>query len=191
MADTKKKEVPGTNITVPARLSYLHIWEPAKMADGSGELKYSASLIIKKSDTATVEAIKKAIELAKQAGAPKWGGKIPANLKLPLRDGDVDRPNDDAYKDSYFVTASSKSKPGIVGKDVKPILDESDVYSGCYGNVNINFYAFKVAGSQGVACGLNHVQKTKDGEALSGRGKAEDVFTPIEGGEGVDDLVGG
>ena len=187
----KKKAAPATSLTIPARLSYLHIWEPAAMADGSGEKKYSASLIIPKTDTKTVDALNKAIELAKEAGKDKWGGKIPVNLKMPLRNGDKDRPDDEAYKGCWFVTASSKTKPGIVDKAVKPILDETEVYSGCYGNVNINFYAFKVSGSSGIACGLNHIQKTKDGEALGGRGKAEDVFTPIEGTENVDDLVGG
>lgn len=189
----KTKKASETKLVIPCRMSYVHVWEPVGMADGSGEKKYSVSMIIPKSDTKTIDAIKAAIEKAKEAGKEKWGGKIPLNLKLPLRDGDdpvTGRPNDEAYKNSYFITASSKTQPGIVDKKVQKIIDETEVYSGIYGNVSVNFYPFKVSGSAGIACGLNHVQKTKDGEALGGRGKAEDDFQPIDDQENVDDLVG-
>lgn len=191
---TDKKKTSETKLVIPCRLSYVHVWEPVAMENGSGEKKYSVSMIIPKSDTKTLDAIRAAVEKAKEAGKEKWGGKIPANLKLPLRDGDDPvngRPEDEAYKNSYFVSASSKTQPGIVDKNVQKILDETEVYSGVFANVSVNFYPFKVKGSQGVACGLNHVQKTKDGEALGGRGKAEDDFTPVKDDqEGVDDLVG-
>lgn len=165
-------------ITGKVRFSYANLWEPKSI--NGGDEKYSVSLIIPKDDTKTINEIKAAIEAAKQDGKAKFGGKIPANLKLPLRDGDIDRPDDEAYKNSYFVNANSKDKPQIVDKNVKPVLDQSEVYSGCYGRASITFYAFNQNGNKGIACGLQNIQKLTDGEPLSGRSKAEDDFTTIE-----------
>lgn len=173
MVSNKTKVITGV-----VRFSYANVWEP-KSINGSDE-KYSVSLIIPKSDNNTIQEIKDAVEVAKQEGKSKFGGKIPANLKLPLRDGDIERPEDEAYKDSYFVNANSKDRPQIVDKNVKPILDQSEVYSGCYGRVSITFYAFNSNGNKGIACGLGNIQKIKEGEPLSGRSSASDDFTTEE-----------
>ena len=165
-------------ITGKVRFSYANVWEPKSI--NGGDEKYSVSLIIPKNDTKTINDIKKAIEVAKQDGKAKFGGRIPANLKTPLRDGDIDRPDDEAYKDSYFINANSKDKPKIVDKNVKPILDQSEVYSGCYGRASITFYAFNSNGNKGIACGLGNLQKLAEGDALSGRSKAEDEFSIFE-----------
>lgn len=168
-------------ITGKVRFSYLNAWEPKSI--NGGDEKYSVSIIIPKSDTKTINDIKAAIEAAKQEGKAKFGGKIPANLKLPLRDGDIDRPDDEAYKSSYFINANSKDKPQIVDKNVKPIMDQGEVYSGCYGRVSITFFAFNQNGNKGIACGLGNLQKLADGEPLSGRSRAEDDFTSAEDDE--------
>ena len=97
---------------------------------------------------------------------------------MPLRDGDDER-NDDAYKGHYFINANSNTQPQIVDKNVKPILDRSEVYSGCYARVSLNFYAFNNNGNKGVACGLGNIQKIRDGESLSGRSSAADDFTTV------------
>lgn len=169
-----KKVLSTKVVTGKVRFSYANIWEPKSINDG--DAKYSVSLIIPKTDTKTLTEINKAIETAKEDGKAKFGGKIPANLKLPLRDGDIDRPDDEAYANSYFINANSKERPGIVDRAVKPILDQDEVYSGCYGRASITFYAFNSNGNKGVACGLQNLQKLADGEALSGRAKAEDDF---------------
>lgn len=161
-------------VTGKVRFSYANVWQ-AKSINGSEE-KYSVSLIIPKSDAKTIEEIQVAMEEAKQEGIAKFGGKIPANLKLPLRDGDIDRPDDEAYQGCYFINANSKDKPQIVDKKVKPILDPNEVYSGCYGRASINFYAFNQNGNKGIACGLGNLQKLEDGEPLSGHSRAEDDF---------------
>lgn len=165
-------------VTGKVRLSYAHIWEPASI-NGSDE-KYSVSLIIPKSDKKTVNAINKAVEQAKEDGKAKFGGKIPATLKLPLRDGDIERPDDEAYADSYFINANSKEKPQIVDKNVQAILDRNEVYSGCYARVSITLYAFNTNGNRGIACGLGNIQKVADGEPLGGRTRAEDDFSVFE-----------
>lgn len=173
-----EKNNVATKVIVPCRFSYLHCWEPASV--NNGEAKYSCSAIIKKSDTKTVEAIKAAIEQAKKDAISKWGGKIPANLKTPLRDGSIERPDDEAYKDCYFFNANSRQAPQVVDGKVQPILDQSEVYSGCYGRISVTFYGYNSNGNRGVAAGLGNIQKLKDGEALGGRSKASDEFETVE-----------
>lgn len=162
-------------VTGVVRLSYANVWEAVSINGGTP--KYSVSLIIPKSDTKTIEAINAAVDVAIKEGAAKFGGKIPnkAALKLPLRDGDVER-DDEAYKDAYFVNANSTSAPQIVDRAVQPILDRGEVYSGCYARVSINFYAFNSNGNRGIACGLGNIQKVRDGEPLGGKSSAAADF---------------
>jgi len=167
-----------TKVIVPGRLSYANVWEPQSI-NGS-EPKYSVSVIIPKSDKATIQKIQQAVEQAKQEAISKFGGKIPANLKLPLRDGDIDRPDDEAYANSYFINCNSKQKPQVVDQQVQPILDQAEVYSGCYGRVSVTFYGFNSNGNRGVAAGLGNIQKLKDGEPLGGRVRAEDELDTLD-----------
>lgn len=166
-------------VTGVVRLSYANVWEP-KSINGGAE-KYSCSLIIPKSDNETINAINAAIDCAIKEGTHKFGGKIPnkAALKLPLRDGDVER-DDDAYKGCYFVNANSTTAPQIVDRRVRPIMDRNEVYSGVYAQVSISFYAFNSNGNRGIACGLGNIQKVRDGEPLGGRTNASDEFTTLE-----------
>lgn len=163
-------------VTGGVRLSYAHIWEPNSIQ--GGKPKYSVSLIIPKTDTATIAAIEKAVDAAIEAGIGKFGGKRPnkAALKLPLRDGDIER-DDEAYKGAYFLNANSLTAPQIVDMNVAPVLDRAEVYSGCYARVSLSFYAFNTNGNRGIACGLGNIQKTRDGESLGGgRVSAETDF---------------
>jgi len=165
-------------VTGKVRFSYLHVWEAVAIDEG-GEKKYSVSLIIPKSDTVTIGAVNKAIKAAVEAGKAKWGGKVPAKLKLPLRDGDIERPEDESYAGCYFLNANCKTKPGLVDKDCNPILDQDELYSGCYGRASIAFYGFDTKGNKGIACGLNNLQKLRDGEPLGGRSTAESDFAAV------------
>ena len=175
---------PTKVITGPkTRWSYANVWQP-KSINGDTP-KYSVSLIIPKSDTVTVNKIKSAIQAAYEEGESKLKGNgksVPSlkAIKTPLRDGDLERPDDDAYKNSYFVNANSTTAPGIVDADRQPIIDTSEVYSGVYGRASINFYAFNSNGNKGIACGLNNLQKISDGEPLGGRSRAEDDFADEE-----------
>ncbi len=166
-------------VTGIVRLSYEHVWE-AKSVNGGPE-KYSCSLIIPKTDKETIDAINAAIDSAIQEGAHKFGGKVPnrASLKLPLRDGDVER-DDEAYKGCFFLNANSTTAPQIVDKQVRLILDRSEIYSGVYAHVSLSFYAFNSNGNRGVACGLGNIQKVKDGEPLGGRSNAKDEFVTVD-----------
>lgn len=135
-------------ITGPrTRWSYANVWDPKSINGGTP--KYSVSLIIPKSDKKTVEAIKAAIQAAYEEGESKLKGNgktVPALsvIKTPLRDGDVERPDDPVYADAYFINANSATAPGIVDADLNPILERSEVYSGVYGRASINLYAFRL-----------------------------------------------
>ncbi len=171
---------PTNVITGPrTRWSYANVWDPKSI--NGGDPKYSVSLIIPKSDTRTIAKIEAAIQAAYEEGESKLRGNsktVPALsvLKTPLRDGDRERPDDEAYRNSYFINANSATKPGIVDADRNPILDRSEVYSGVYGRASVNFYAFNSNGNKGIACGLNNLQKISDGEPLGGKSRAEDDF---------------
>ena len=99
--------------------------------------------------------------------------------KLPLRDGDVEREDDEVYAGHYFVNANANTKPGIVDKHGQPIMDSTEFYSGCYGYASISFYPFNANGNRGIACGLNNLMKTADGDPLGGRSRAEDDFKDL------------
>lgn len=163
-------------VTDEVRFSYLHVFEPKK-APGSDVARYSVAILFPKSNKALKKRIDAAVEAAKLAGKDKWKGRIPPNLKMPIRDGDAERPDDETYAGMWFFNATSGTKPGIVDSTGKnPIIDATELYSGCYGRVSVNFYPFSNSGNVGVACGLNNMQKLRDGEPLSGRTSAEYDF---------------
>lgn len=181
-------------ITGKVRLSYAHIFEPQSV-DG-GDEKYSTAILIPKSDKDTLRKIKAAVDAAIEVGKGKWNGKIPNNLKKPLRDGDEERPDDEVYAGHYFLNATSKTKPGIakpIGKGAdgkikfQEINDSTEVYSGCYVKVSLNFYPFDTKGNKGVAAGLNNIVKVQDGEFLGGRASVNDDFADEEFDEVYDD----
>ena len=176
----KKLKNPTKVITGVCRWSYVNVWQPKAMEE-SGKPKYSVSFIFPKSDTATIKALEAATEAAYEIGASKLKGNgrsVPplSSIKTPLRDGDIERPDDEAYANSYFLNANSVTQPGIVDADRQPILDQNEVYSGCYGRASLTFYAFNRSGNRGIACGLNNLQKIRDGEPLDGHTRAEDDF---------------
>lgn len=178
--NTNRVNNPMKVITGPdTRWSYANVWEPKSINGGTP--KYSVSLIIPKSDTKTVAKIKAAIEAAYQEGQAKLKGNgrsVPplSAIKTPLRDGDVERPDDPAYANAYFINANSATAPGIVDADRNPVLTRSEVYSGVYGRASINLYAFNSNGNKGIACGLNNLQLIRSGEPLGGKASAEADF---------------
>lgn len=175
----KTKVITG----VKTRWSYANVWDPKSINGGTP--KYSVSLLIPKDDTATVNKIKAAIQAAYEEGESKLKGNgktVPplSTLKQPLRDGDLERPDDEVYAGCYFINANSATAPGIVDADRQPILERSEVYSGVYGRASINLYAFNSNGNRGIACGLNNLQKIRDGEPLGGKSRAEEDFATEE-----------
>jgi len=177
-----------------ARLSYEHVFQPyARSANDTP--KFSTTILVPKSDTATKAAIDAAIEAAKQQGISKaFGGQLPPVVAIPVHDGDGARPSDGMpfgaeCKGHWVFTASNKNRPEVVGMDRKPILDESEIYSGVYAYVNVTFFPYNTNGRKGIGCALNCLMKAKDGEPLGSKITAADAFAGIPMGA-VDPITG-
>lgn len=168
------------------RFSYCNLFQPrAPYNKPTGEPKYSATILVPKSDAGAKAAIDQAIaQVADAAVSSKWGGVRPPQPAICIHDGDGPRPSDGAAygeecRGHWVFTASSKEKPFVVDTQVNPIIDPTQVYSGMWGNVCVTFYAYNSAGKKGIGCGLNGVQKVRDGEPLNGRVTAEQAFTAV------------
>jgi hypothetical protein len=161
-------------ITRMVRFNYVNVFKPRDGAPGE-DAKYNLQIMIRKTDVETLGKLNGAIEAAKIAGASLWGGVIPGNIKMPLMDGDVEKQGKKEYEGHYFITCASKFKPRVLNKERKEILDETQVYSGCYGRVSLSFYPYDKECNKGIGCGLLNVQKLAEGEPL-GRSRAEEDF---------------
>lgn len=167
-------------VTKKIRMDYVNLFSPKAMMPGEGQ-KYSVCILIPKTDIETVSKINLAVEAAKRAGISLWGYEMPSNLKTPLRDGDLEKPNYEDYRGHYFLNAVSRRKPEVVNKKLVEIKEEEEVYSGCYGRVSINFYPFNWNDNKGVGCGLINVQKLEDGEPIGTSFSAEEDFGAEDG----------
>lgn len=168
-----------TNVILTnVRLSFLRVFQPNK--DG----KYTATVLIPKTDKKNYEAACKAVEAAKAAGAAKYGAAWPKRPKVTLYDGDDVQPSGKAWgpecEGHWVLRTSSKSQPDVVDRRCQPIINASEVYSGIFANIDVNFYPYSSDNSVGVSCGLNNIQKVRDGEPLSGRASAKVVFSVLE-----------
>ncbi|WP_040712921.1 DUF2815 family protein [Paenibacillus curdlanolyticus] len=179
----------ATNVTTgEVRLSFVHLFQPHANQPGQ-EPKYSTTILIPKSDTATMARIHAAIAAAIEKGvAGTWSGARPPQPKTPIWDGDGVRQNGEPFgpecKGHWVLTASSKQQQAIVAPDMSPIIDQTRVYSGVYARANINFFPFSNSGNRGIGAGLGPVQILRDGEPLGGRISAEQAFGGAPSGVG-------
>ena len=165
----------GDVLTGEVRFSYVHLLKAYKQND-KDDPKYSVTILVPKTDTATVQEIQRAIAYATQQGIEKkWGGVKPPIVASPIWDGDGTRQNGTEFgpecKGHWVFTASVKEEKGapeIVDTTGAYITGESQIYSGMYGRVFVTFYPYNYGGKKGIGCGLGPIQKTRDGEALSG-----------------------
>jgi len=165
-----------TNVTTgEVRFSYVHLFKPYAFQQGQEE-KYSCTVLVPKTDTDTMARVNAAIEAAKQRGiSDKWGGIQPPVVPTPVYDGDGVRPSDGMEfgtecKGHWVFTASAKADypPEVVDRQGNPVINQSEIYSGMYGRVNVTFYPYAFGGKKGIGCGLGPVQKLRDGEVLGG-----------------------
>lgn len=176
-------------VTEEVRFSFVNLLKPRENQYG-GEPKYSATILLPKSDTTTKQKIDAAIEAAKQKGkAEKWNGVVPPNVAIPIHDGDGVKPSDGMpfgpeCKGHWVFTASTgvDYPPKIVGPDLSPIMDATEVYSGMYGKIALNFSPYAFAGKKGIGVYIStNVQKTRDGEPLGASAPAADEdFAPVQ-----------
>lgn len=178
-------------ITGKIRFSYVNVFEPKEDNNG-GNPKYSVTLLIPKSDTATLNKIKEAMAEARENFCKRNGASaLPVKPNHTLHDGDGVRDSGDPYgpecKGCYVITVSSRQKPVIVDSFRNPITDPGEVYSGCYGRAAINFYGYNANGKKGISAGLLSIQKLHDGEPFGTVGSADDFADDFKD---EDDLLG-
>lgn len=181
-----KPKLTGTRVVFgPVRLCYVHLLERYKFDGDAGEGKFSTNILIPKSETATIEAIRKAIATATvEAKSRKWGGKNATPTKAnPLYDGDD---KGDVFAGHYFLNAKSDRRPQVVDRNMTPLTDEEDVYSGMWALVSVTFFGYSTGGN-GIGCLINNVQKIKDDERIGGGPGAESDFGDISAAELDDD----
>lgn len=172
-------------ITGKIRMSFVNVFKPRAHTPGQEE-KYSVTILLPKSDTATKAAIDTAIKAAIEQGKEKWNGVVPPNIPNPIHDGDGVKQDGTPFgpecKGHWVFTASAKVdyKPEVIDQYCQPVLNQSEIYSGCYGRVSVNFFPYFFAGKKGIGCGLNNLQKLADGEPLAGKASAaEDFGAPV------------
>lgn len=161
-------------VTPEFRVSFPAVFE-AKSFKGQ-EAQFSVVMLFdKKTD------LKELRKIALNAAEEKWGSdqkKWPKDFRRPFRDGDVEKPDTIGYPGTVFVSAKSKTQPGLVGPSRQPILNAKDFYAGCYARAEVIAFAYDNIGN-GVSFSLQNIQKLRDGDSLSGRKNAEDVFDAV------------
>ncbi|MDQ0254905.1 hypothetical protein J2S74_002287 [Evansella vedderi] len=179
---------PTRVVTGEVRFSFVNLLKPRAAQPGAEE-KYSTVILLPKSDTATKARIDAAIEAAKELGKSKWNGVIPPMVAIPIHDGDGVKPSDgmpfgEECKGHWVFSASTKvdQPPKIVDAQMNPIMDPTEVYSGMYGRIAVNFGAYTFSGKKGVGCYIStNVMKTRDGEPLGA--SAPDASSDFGGGQ--------
>ncbi len=182
----RMENLNGTRVTVRGRLSYVHVFKPHAATPGAEE-KFSTTILVPKTDVETKQKIDAAIKAATELGvSEKWNGVKPPTVPNPIWDGDGVKQNGEQFgpecKGHWVFTASAKADypPQVVDRRVQPILDQSEIYSGCYANVAVNFFPYLFAGKKGIGAGLGNIQKIKDGESLAGTRTAEQDFNVVD-----------
>ncbi|MHA1286565.1 MAG: ssDNA-binding protein [Candidatus Thorarchaeota archaeon] len=138
------------------RVSFPSVFE--KTSFENSEPKYSVTLLFDADDP----GLKKLKKLAAEAIKEKWNDDPPSNMHNPFRKGS-EKPDLDGYEGKIFVKFSSTRKPQVMDKFKNELTDVEDFYAGCFAKVMCNTYAYDNIG-RGVAFGLGHVLKVKDGD---------------------------
>lgn len=173
-------------LTPPFLAAFAHVWEPRAFEPGD-PLKYQLSMIF------AADAIGELKKAATAVARQQWGDDIPANMKSPFIDAGLPQhaKHDGFEAGKVFIRATSNEDrpPKIVGPDVRPLTEKSDFYSGCTAVAYVNFFAWERRTGCGISCGLQMVQKIRDGEPLgSGSADPSSVFTAV-GAPAADDFL--
>lgn len=162
-------------VTGVARLSYCFLTQP--YAQNGQEPKYSAKVMLPKSDVATKQRLDAAIEAAIQDGLSQlWGGRRD-NLDIIVRDGDNEQ--DPLYHGHWVFNARTKQRPKVVDTNMNEIIEPTEIYSGMYAYVSVDFFPYNNSGKKGVSCTLVNVMKVRDGEPLVSRKTAAEDFAQL------------
>lgn len=177
------------HITVgPVRLSFPAILEPDRRG------KYSVTMLIPKTDEGRAIA-KQLHELAAGQVAAKWPDpeKRPRRLTMPVKDGDSGEHTNDGvpkgerypeFSGHWYVSASSNFQPGVVDRQLQPVVDRARVYSGVWAYLQVNAFAYSNE-KFGASIGLANVQIYQDDEPFAGGGAPDPgaAFRKLDGGD--------
>jgi hypothetical protein len=185
-------------ITPEGRLSYLNVFKPRKRQAGEeGKPDVYDGMIImetpKKMSPMDLARYQKLKELCEKTRAEKWP-KLTSAIQGPFRTTEglnsklfhskpLDADKNPEYEGKLILKAVSYGRqPQLIGPDKEEIMEQSDLYSGCYGRFWVVAFAYENSGNKGISFSLQGVMKTKEGIPLGGSaGKALDAFAEIEG----------
>lgn len=193
----KEQKENGKLKTPEFRTTYAHVWSPGKMGDdGKWEQisvdqggRYGVCMLFPKKDKKVMAWLKEFKAMCEKRAKEEYPRGLPSKFRVsPIRDGDVDRSENEAFKGMYFINCTSKIRPGIVDTSNPPeaIIDQDDFYSGCWARATLNLFCYSNSGNKGVGVGLRNLQKTRDDDRLGGGSSAEDDFAE-DGGSDEDD----
>ncbi len=167
LPQTNKASQKKAEAVLPARLDFVHVFEPWAFRENERP-KYSVTLIISKNDTDTIRKVHNALAQAYENGKSTLQNAEMKDIRSPLRDGDAERPNNPVYRNCWFINATNNgifSVPQVCDRDKNFITDRKQLYSGVWGRVHVSFKAYSSGDSpsqKGIGCYFNAIQKTKD-----------------------------
>lgn len=182
-----------TNIVTPEfRISYPHLFKATRNTiakNGEGRDQFDLVMMFDKTNKVALQPM---YDMMKKVAEFRFGPN-PKGLKNPIKDGDTAasqsgellKEKNPMYVGHMILNSWTTNRPGVVNKSNQPILDSDEIYGGCFCRAVLNCYAYETAGNRGIAFGLVHVQKIKDGDPFGNRVKPEDAFAPLAGEESM------
>ena len=150
------------------RLAFLTLAEPKEFKPGDGKPRFSATGLFPQSDTDMLAAVEAAMLAAAEL---KWPGKGATALKglrgsgkTALLDGNT-KAEYDGFEDSWAIGAHAQAnKPPRLLDGLKNHLprDTPLIYSGCYGNLLVEFWGQDNSFGKRINASLLGVQFVKD-----------------------------
>ena len=180
------------------RLAFPELYE-ATAFQNTGPAKFRATFLFSP-EHPCVKEIKKVFETVAKAAWLSNAVEVYKGLKaadrLALHDG-ATKAEYAGYTGNLYVNASNEIRPTLVDGNRNPLVKaDGKLYSGCYVNAIVEFWAQGAVGSKQQwgrrinACLLG-VQFLRDGERLAGGAVAsEDDFEAIPGAEGAASVFG-
>lgn len=171
------------------RLAFNDLYEPTQI-NGQGKAKYRATLLVEKNSPSHKE-----IEAAiKKVATEKWGAKAESvlasirnnNMRFNVQDGDLS--DYDGFAGNVAVKASSETKPTVIDRARNSVQkDSGTIYSGCFVNAMVDFFAYDNQG-KGISASLGGIQFLRDGDAFAG-GRPADIneFEDLSADDFADD----
>ena len=151
-------------LSEPVRLAFPELLEPKiPVINGrpAGDPKFSARIVINKSQTAVIQEIDAVLREILSQAWPEGAGN---QLHWPLVDADQQYPDDKNIAGCYVINASANqnSPPQLMkfeGAQQLPLDPQTDrgmIYSGMQVWASIGFFSYNTsAQSYGIGCGLN------------------------------------